>query len=199
MASDPLRAALDRARALGVLGPGPVDVHLEHAERFVRAIEGLPSSSVVMDLGSGAGVPGLVLVEARPDLRFVLLDAIEKRTALLVDAVNDMGAADRVEIVTGRAETEAITRRGQIDAVVARSFGPPAVVAECAAPFLRVGGILVVSEPPDSPERWDVDGLALFGMTDEGERENLRTLRQVTPCPSSYPRRVGVAAKRPRF
>ena len=136
MASDPLRAALDRARALGVLGPGPVDVHLEHAERFVRAIEGLPSSSVVMDLGSGAGVPGLVLVEARPDLRFVLLDAIEKRTALLVDAVNDMGAADRVEIVTGRAETEAITRRGQIDAVGDISHRPDGGCAG-AGPFIH--------------------------------------------------------------
>lgn len=199
MASEPLRAALERARALGVLGPGPVDVHLQHAERFVRALEGLPSSSVVMDLGSGAGLPGLVLIEARPDLRFVLLDAIEKRTALLVDAVKEMGAVERVEIVTGRAESVAMERRAEFDAVVARSFGPPAVVAECASPFLRVGGILVVSEPPESPERWDADGLAVFGLIDEGASENLRLLRQSSPCPLAYPRRLGAAAKRPKF
>ena len=59
--------------------------------------------------------------------------------------------------------------RGGFDLVTARSFGAPAVVAECGAPFLRVGGRLVVSEPPsDGPTRWPVEGLAAVGLEDLG-------------------------------
>ena len=48
--------------------------------------------------------------------------------------------------------------------MTARSFGPPAATAECAAPLLAVGGLLVVSEPPDGPDRWPADALAALGL-----------------------------------
>jgi 16S rRNA (guanine527-N7)-methyltransferase len=91
--------------------------------------------------------------------------------------------------------------------VVVRSFGPPAVTAECGAPFLRVGGLLVVSEPPAEEgkaleERWPADGLAPLGL-EPAERWTepftYHASRQVTPCPDRYPRRVGIPTKRPLF
>jgi 16S rRNA (guanine527-N7)-methyltransferase len=93
---------------------------------------------------------------------------------------------------------------------VSRSFGPPAVVAECAAPFLEVGGRLVVSEPPGPLDRWDhAEELAELGLavppadpsdpSDPHGRGSYRTLIQISACPPRYPRRVGIPAKRPLF
>ena len=89
-----------------------------------------------------------------------------------------------------------------MDAVVARSFGAPAVVPECGAPFLRTGGVLVVREPPDvdPAERWPAAGLASVGLArDPDEIDGVVRLRQVASCPDRFPRRVGVPAKRPLF
>lgn len=201
-ASPELIVVLERARGLGVLGPGPVTDHVDHSAGFVEALAGLPEHSMVLDLGSGAGIPGLVIAEERPDLRVVLLDSLQRRVALLTEAVEVMGWTDRVETILARAED--VGRRpecrGMFDAVTSRSFGPPATVAECSAPLLKVGGVIVVSEPPGSPDRWPAEGLAVLGVRDEGIiGSNMRLLRQVEPCPAEYPRRVGIPAKRPLF
>jgi len=200
--SPPLLEVLERARRLGVLGPGPVLDHVYHAEGFIAAIADLPDGSLLIDLGSGGGVPGLVIAEARPDLRVVLLDSLERRVALLAEAIVALNWEGRVVAELARAEDTGRSAlwRGQSDAVTARSFGPPATVAECAAPLLRVNGILVVSEPPEETERWPAEGLAPLGLVDEGAPvPGMRRLRQASQCPEAYPRRVGMPAKRPLF
>ena len=200
--SPPLLEVLERARRLGVLGPGPVLDHVSHAEGFIAALEGLAEGSLVIDLGSGGGVPGLVIAEARPDLRVVLLDSLERRVALLAEAIVALNWEGRVVAELARAEDTGRSPqwRAQVDAVTARSFGPPATVAECAAPLLQINGVLVVSEPPEETDRWPADGLAPLGLLDEGSPvPGMRRLRQVSPCPDTYPRRVGMPAKRPLF
>ena len=197
-----LLEALERARRLGVLGPGPVLDHVTHAEGFVAALEGIAPGSTVLDLGAGGGVPGLVVAEARPDLDVVLLDSLERRVALLDEAILTLGWSGRVRTLETRAEDAGRSPmwRGMADAVTARSFGPPAVVAECAAPLLRVGGILVVSEPPEESDRWPVEGVELLGMVnDDGAPAGIHRCRQLRPCPEEFPRRVGLPAKRPLF
>jgi 16S rRNA (guanine527-N7)-methyltransferase len=175
---------------------------VSHAEGFIAALEGLAEGSLVIDLGSGGGVPGLVIAEARPDLRVVLLDSLERRVALLAEAIVALNWEGRVVAELARAEDTGRSPqwRAQVDAVTARSFGPPATVAECAAPLLRINGVLVVSEPPEETDRWPADGLAPLGLLDEGSPvPGMRRLRQVSPCPDTYPRRVGMPAKRPLF
>jgi 16S rRNA (guanine527-N7)-methyltransferase len=202
-APTPLLAVLVRARQLGVLGPGPVEDHVVHAQAFVDALAALPGGSLVVDLGSGAGIPGLVVALARSDLRLVLVDAAERRTALLEEAVAALGVQEQVQVVRGRAEVlgHQDLWRQQAAAVTARSFGPPAVTAECAAPLLAVGGLLVVSEPPEQVDRWPAEALAELGLEPQpaGDDDTVRILRQVSACPDRYPRRVGVPAKRPLF
>lgn len=197
-----LMDVLERARRLGVLGPGPVDEHVTHARGFVIALADVPDGATVVDLGSGGGVPGLVIGAERPGLRLVLLDSLERRVALLAEAIVTLGWSDRAEALLARAEDVGRQERwrGAVDAVTARSFGPPATVAECASPLLRVGGRLIVSEPPGNPDRWPTEGLARFGLTDSNtEIPGMRILDQTVPCPEEFPRRVGMPAKRPLF
>lgn len=199
-----LPEVLRRSRELGFLGPGPVGAHIEHASAFAPA---LPDGARVLDLGSGGGVPGLVLAVQRPDLRLVLLDVRQRRVRFLDAAIHDLGVADRVDAVEGRAEDVARDPafRHRFDAVVSRSFGAPAVTAECAVAFLRApGGVLLVSEPPDpADDRWSSALLGELGLEDgglvaaEADGARVRQLRVVTQCPDRYPRRSGIPAKRP--
>jgi len=159
----------------------------------------------VVDLGSGGGVPGLVLALTHPEAAFVLLDAGQRRCRFLREAVTALGLEGRVTVVEGRAESAGrradLRERG--DAVVARSFGPPAVTAECAVGLLRVGGVLVVSEPPGeqaAADRWPAEGVEALGFsgaeacgTAEGSFVRLTKLR----TDERWPRRVGIPAKRP--
>lgn len=208
-ASRRLEAILEKSRALGFLGPGPVRTHIDHAMSFFPWIQ---DRHRIMDLGSGGGVPGLVLASRLisdsdgADRRLTLVDANRRRCGFLIDALSELGLSGWVDVVQGRAEVLAHTpgMRHAFDCVIARSFGPPAVVAECAVGFLVLGGRLVVSEPPDAEEgRWTDEGLSVLGLTPvpmEHETDfTMKALETTTVCDDQFPRRNGVPAKRPLF
>jgi 16S rRNA (guanine527-N7)-methyltransferase len=208
----PLIELLTEARALGFLGPGPLDPQVRHAQGFTaiaRRLSG-PGPAQLVDLGSGGGLPGLVVATEWPDAAVALLEANGRRAAFLRRAVERLDLGGRVSVLEERAEVcgREPGLRAAFDGVLARSFGRPAVLAECAAPLLRVGGWLLVSEPPRTdPEdgqdvRWPAEPLRQLGL-EPGEviHEGFeyRTLRQREPCPDRFPRRNGVPAKRPLF
>lgn len=205
--SPALRDALARQRARDVLGPDPVDLLVTHSLGFAAARGAGDQPTRVVDLGSGGGVPGLVLaLEAWATAELVLVDASQRRCTYLELEVAALGLADRVSVRWGRAEElgRDPDLRASADVVTARSFGPPAVTAECAAPLLRVGGVLVVSEPPGSTgARWPADGVARAGLAVEAvvahHGASYTRLRQVSPCPADLPRRPGVPERRPLF
>lgn len=160
----------------------------------------------VVDLGSGGGLPALVIARRCPELRLTLVEAQQRRASFLVEAIDRLGLASRVSVVADRAERvgKDLSQRGGYQAATARAFGPPAVVAECAAPLLEQGGILVVSEPPSAvlSERWPADGLAALGMGParlDAQERRFVAIPQRRPCPGRFPRRVGVPGKRPLF
>lgn len=197
-----LLAILSEAQARGFVGPAPLDAQVDHALAFASAAA--PPRRRVIDLGSGGGLPGLVLATlAWPAAEMVLVDAQRRRAAFLDDAIARLGAEGRVTARHDRAETlgREPALRGQCDRVVARSFGPPAVTAECAAPLLERDGLLVVSEPPRSvPDRWPNAGLAELGLTLEALVDGppgFAVLRQAEECSERFPRRVGVPERRP--
>lgn len=197
-----LERVLAAARDRGFLGPGPVASQIERAVDLASALDEPPSRS--LDLGSGGGVPGLPLALLWPDTTWVLLDGSVTRSAVLETSVTDLHLDDRVTVVASRAEEAGRgDLRGTFDLVVARSFGSPAVTAECGSPFLKVGGFLVVAEPPGGdPSRWEPRGLESLGLR-MGRSVSAATAYQVLvqaePCPQRFPRRVGVPGKRPLF
>ena len=188
-----------------------MDGQIEHGRGLLA---GLPERGRVLDLGSGGGLPGLVVAHDRPALDLTLLEARQRACRFLREAVAEIDRP-RVAVVEARAEDAARRNdlRESFDAVVARSFGPPAVTAECAVGFLRSGGRLVVSEPPaggDPARRWPPDGLADLGFRAAvpgggspggqgeatGQYASFVTLEKVR-SDERWPRRAGVPAKRP--
>ncbi len=200
------------ARALGFLGPGPLEPQIRHAQGFAAIGRRLSpvGSPRVIDLGSGGGLPGLVVATEWPDVDLALLEANGRRAGFLRRAVERLALEGRVSVLEDRAEVcgrQPDARMG-FDGVLARSFGRPAVVAECAAPFLKVAGWLLVSEPPraeggdEDDGRWPPEGLLQVGLepaevVDDDFR--YRVLRQVEACPERFPRRNGVPSKKPLF
>jgi 16S rRNA (guanine527-N7)-methyltransferase len=176
--------------------------HVNHAVAMARFVG--PVAGPVLDLGAGGGVPGLVLAELWPDQTVALLDAMHRRCAFLHRTVHDLGLGGRVFVVEGRAEDVAreSAHRGGYGLVVARGFGSPAVTAECGVGFLRAGGRLIVSEPPDAdPDRWPAERLDLLGLTrvrsGREERASFVELARSETLDTRWPRRTGVPRKRP--
>jgi 16S rRNA (guanine527-N7)-methyltransferase len=167
-----LISVLQEAQRLGFLGGASLEAHLTHSKEFALALDrerACPSAGSLgpeedrlyetgrpgsfLDLGTGGGVPGLVLASIWELAEGFLLDSNVRKTAFLGAALQQLGWAPRVSVLRSRAESAGRDPklRGAFDVVVSRAFGPPAVTAECAAPLLRRGGWLVVSEPPPSP------------------------------------------------
>ena len=204
------------AREAGFLGPGPIERHLRHAQGFTSLVLRALGSDKghLLDLGSGGGLPGLVIATECPEVTMVLLEANERRAQFLQRAVQQCGLQGRVRIIHERAEIAGRDPlyRATFDGVVVRSFGPPAVVAECASPFIKLGGWLIVSEPPGddgaSPSevtdggRWPAEELLQFGLelaAPSRHEFGYQTLRQAELCPDRFPRRNGLPSKRPLF
>lgn len=207
MASDWLLGALEEARERGYLGPGPIGPQVLHAEGFAASWESLSHAPPArfLDLGAGGGLPGLVLAD-RWDSPAVLLDSVAQRTGFLIQVLGRDGAPTHVEVVTGRAENVARIPEFErtFDLVVARSFGAPAVTAECAARFVDVGGWLIVAEPPrpDEAIRWPRKPLEALGWRPHAAVRHgaaFQILRKVADTPEEYPRAVGRPAKRPLY
>jgi 16S rRNA (guanine527-N7)-methyltransferase len=200
-ARENLLMVFEAAKEEGALGPSPVDEHLKHALAWAEI---LPEPKRFIDLGSGGGVPGLILAMLFPDSEAVLIDARRRRSANLEISVHTLGLTERVSVLCARAEEAGRDPelRGGFDLVVARSFGSPAITAECAAPFLAVGGSLSVSEPPSaSDDRWQIDGLKSLGLAKPelhriGEA-GFMVSRLEALCPEQFPRRNGMPEKRP--
>jgi 16S rRNA (guanine527-N7)-methyltransferase len=201
-----VQSLFSTAQELGYIGSAPVDVQIERSLAFTVIAH---PARLALDLGSGGGLPGLVLALAWRNTHWYLVDSSHKRTEWLKSAVISLGLTDNCHVVCERAEHLGRTQlRATFDLVTARSFGPPGPTAECAAPLLKVGGELVVAEPPEpTTARWPSRGLDELGMvwvateavdTPAGP-VNLSRLVALSECPDRYPRRVGVPSKRPLF
>lgn len=127
----------------GLIGPREVDrLWDRHLLNSAVIGECMPAGARVVDLGSGAGLPGIPLSIARPDLAVVLLEPMARRIDWLDWVVAELGLP--VTVVRGRAEEPAIKRRvGGADVVVARAVAPLGKLCEWSLPLVRVGGTLV--------------------------------------------------------
>lgn len=127
----------------GLIGPREADRLWErHVLNSAVAAPLLNAGERVVDVGSGAGLPGIPLAFARPDVSVVLLEPLARRAAFLAEVVADLGLEPRVSVVRGRAED--VVRDGvRYDVAVARAVAPLDRLAAWCLPLLRVGGRLL--------------------------------------------------------
>lgn len=183
-----------------------VDVHIADSLAGLEVPE-LRAARRIADLGSGAGLPGLVLAAALPTAHVALVESAGRKCEFLRQAAAAM-ELENVEVVWARAE-EWSGGLGQCDAICARALATLPVICEYAAPLLSDGGVLVawkgaVPEPEaaDAHVAAAVLGLALEPVRSVtpfpgSARRTLHVLRKVAPTPAGYPRRPGLAVKRP--
>ncbi|WP_324535752.1 16S rRNA (guanine(527)-N(7))-methyltransferase RsmG [Actinotalea sp.] len=131
----------DEGVTRGLIGPREVPrLWSRHLLNSAAVASFLPPSGTVVDIGSGAGLPGVVLAALRPDLDVVLVEPMERRTVWLRHVVESLGLP-RVEVVRGRAED--LVGRWGADVVTARAVAPLDRLVPWTLPLLRTGGVLL--------------------------------------------------------
>jgi 16S rRNA (guanine527-N7)-methyltransferase len=200
LARDPLAptAVHDPARV--------IDDHL--ADSLVALdVDAVRTAHALVDIGSGAGLPGLPLAIALPDARFALLESSRRKCEFMERAVAEAGIGNAAA-VNGRAEAwpDGV---GRFDVVTARAVAPLAVVAEYAAPLLRIGGVAVIwrGRRDAADEAATAAACRELGLSVAeirrvqpyagAQHRHLHLLSKVMDTPGRFPRRPGMAAKRP--
>jgi 16S rRNA (guanine527-N7)-methyltransferase len=189
----------------------PDDVLIKHFLDSLSLLQAYDKSATrLLDIGSGAGFPGLPLKIVRPDWHVTLLEATGKKTAFLQHMVTVLGL-EGIEVVHGRAEELAHKQqyRAAFDVVTARAVSSLSTLLEYCAPYCRVGGYILLPKKGDLTSELEQGKRAggLVGTTlhadttialpglDDGRR--ILVWRQYKACPASYPRSGAAMAKRP--
>jgi 16S rRNA (guanine527-N7)-methyltransferase len=182
------------------------DDHLADA-LVVLDLPVVSGATAIADLGSGAGIPGLPLAIALPDAQVVLVEGNGRKCEFMRRTAAELGLSN-VEVVHGRAETWR-DGLGRMDVVTARALASLDVIAEYAAPLLKLGGSLVAWRGQRDPEAEAAGerAAAVLGLTVEAPlrvepypgalNRHLHVMVKTTETPERFPRRDGVARKRP--
>jgi 16S rRNA (guanine527-N7)-methyltransferase len=151
----------------------------------VREFEG-----PIVDVGSGGGVPGIPLAVSLPDREVTLLEATRRKVEFLERWTDEL---PNLRVVWGRAEEQATDRFG---VAVAKALAPPAVAMEWCLPLVRPGGAAILWVGAVDPEQLG-EAAGRLGSDRPELRDGLLVFRKLAPTPEGFPRRVGVARKRP--
>ena len=190
----------------------PKDIAVKH---FVDSLtvweeESFRDGTRVIDIGTGAGFPGLPLAIFRPTLRIVLMDSLAKRVKFLEAVVNELGLKN-VTYVHSRAEDAAhdSAYREQFDVAVSRAVARLSVLTEYTLPFICIGGVLLAMKGRDAAIEakeakcaismlgGELLGLRTVHLPDLADERAILAVRKARPTPKAYPRKAGTPAKKP--
>lgn len=183
------------------------DALYRHYLDSLTAVDLLPQGAKVVDVGTGAGFPGVPLVLVRPDLTMTLLDALKKRVEFLQYAAET--ACFDAQAVHARAEDFAREHREVFDVAVSRAVASLPVLMEWMLPLVRVGGKGIIWKGPGAsaelPDAQRVSALLGGGkvtmqsapVPGRDWQHQLVIVEKVEPTPEKFPRKAGMALKRP--
>lgn len=162
----------------------------------------------VIDVGTGAGFPGLALKIACPSLELTLLDSLDKRVRFLEGVCTDLGFTD-VRCHHARAEEAPAELRESFDIAVSRAVARLNLLCELCLPFVRVGGVFLAMKGPGAAEETEEARRAITALGGELERvaayaipgtdtqHSAVVIRKTRPTPGTYPRRWAQIKKQP--
>ncbi len=170
----------------------PDDAWHEHVERSLEAVDVVARfDGPIVDVGSGGGSPGIPLAVAFPEREVTLLEAQERKAEALTRLAAEF---PNVRVVRGRAEEHETDRYG---VAVARALAPPPVAAEWCLPLVASGGAAVLFVGPSADVEHVQRVADRLGGGRVSEERGLLVIPKVAPTPEGFPRRPGVAKKRP--
>ena len=161
----------------------------------------------VIDVGTGAGFPGLVLKILKPEIELTLLDSLNKRINFLKTVADEIGTS--AEFVHSRAEDGGRTHREKFDTVVSRAVANMTVLAELCLPFLKVGGYFLALKGPLADEELEdakraihvlggeVESIFSAKIPDTDLNHKIIIIKKVRHTPQQSPRKPGIATKNP--
>lgn len=186
------------------------EVAVKHFIDCATCLKHIDLSGSVIDVGTGAGFPGLVLKILKPEIKICLLDSLNKRIGFLNEVVNQLGLKD-VEMVHARAEDGAQNKsyREKFDFCVSRAVANLSTLSEYCLPFVKVGGMFVSMKGPDVTEELDnarsaigtlggqVIGVECENLPDSDINHTVIKIKKVRLTPTKYPRKAGKPSKEP--
>jgi 16S rRNA (guanine527-N7)-methyltransferase len=164
-------------------------VHVDESLAALDTVQRFEGS--IVDVGSGGGAPGIPLASALPDRDVTLLEANGRKCAFLREAAREF---PNVTVVQGRAEEQETDRFG---VAVAKALAPPPVAAEWCLPLVAPGGAAVLYVGPSADAAAVGRVSERLGGAPAEETPGLLVLRKLEPTPTGFPRRLGVAKRRP--
>ena len=184
------------------------EVVFKHFLDSVLPLSFLPLKGSLIDVGSGAGFPGLPLKIMQPEIQLTMLDSLNKRVKYLQELVRELKLKN-AEAVHGRAEEYAAQHRAFFDAACARAVAKLSVLSEYCLPFVKTGGLFIAYKGADVENELQEaqKALQLLGGKVEDVRKlelpenaggrSIILIRKVRETPKKYPRRAGLPAKEP--
>lgn len=206
-----LVAANKRFNLTGIVTEKEVAIkHYLDALTCLKTIKNGREGMRLMDIGTGAGLPGIPIKICRPEINITLVEAQQKK-ALFLERTRDAMALDGLEIVCNRAEDIGRQQdyREKYDWAVARAVSDLKIIAEYGLPVVRTGGHFLAMKGPQAETeiKTAVRAVNLLGGTIKksisvklpftGEARSLVLIKKVGPTPEKYPRRAGIPQKRP--
>ena len=186
--------------------------HFVDSLSFIKAISGqaMPEGSRLIDVGTGAGFPGLPLAIVYPDLQVTLMDSLNKRIRFLDDTVEQLGLAN-IRTVHARAEELARNKqhREQYDLCCSRAVANISTLSEYCLPFIKQGGLFISYKSEKAEEELKESGKAVtilggkledkirFILPGTDYQRILLLIRKIKATPGKYPRKAGTPSKEP--
>ena len=189
----------------------PKDVAIKHFADSLSVLSfvDVPNGASVIDVGTGAGFPGLVLKIARPDIKLTLLDSLKKRLTFLEDVLNNLGLD--AQLIHSRAEEggQNFDLRECYDFAVSRAVAQLNVLCEYCLPYVRLSGSFIAFKGGESDEEIKNASKAIqtlggkktdvykFDLPENSGSRTLVIIEKVQPTPEKYPRQNGKIKAKP--
>jgi len=188
----------------------PKEMILKHFIDSMSILKSIKENDKIVDIGTGAGFPGLPIKISKPDTEIVLLDSLNKRIKFLDEVIESLKLKN-IKTIHSRAEEFGLNGvyRENFDVAVSRAVAPMNILLEYLIPTVKVGGICICMKGPEIDEEIEKSKRALeilggkiekiekIDLVNSGNRRTIITIRKIKKTPNKYPRKAGMPSKAP--